>query len=48
MMSVDGHDKIMGFQNNTIPIYRYCKKKTTLDQSEGNKQNSRISGTVVF
>ena len=48
VMSLDGHDKLMGFQNNTIPIYRYCKKKTTLDQSVGNKQNSRISGTVVF
>ena len=52
VMSLDGHDKLMGFQNNIFNrhlwCYRYCKKKTTLGQSVGNKQNSRISGTVVF
>ena len=48
VMSLDGHDKLMGFQNNTIPIYRYCKKKTTLDQSVGNKQIPELVARWYF
>ena len=52
-MSLDDHEKLMGFQNSTFPIAIYgaidtASKKTTLDQILGNKQNARISSRRYF
>ena len=52
VMSLDGHDKLMGFQNNTFPIALYGAIDTVSIKLLWIKvwvtKNTRISSTVVF